>query len=69
MKVRYRVRKKSLGLKGKRERGIERDNGTKLLVDADALLASHHSHEFLVVDLSVTIDISLTDHFVDLLVR
>merc|ERR1712182_197477 len=33
------------------------------------LLRHHHLHELLVVDLPVTIDVSLADHLVDLLVR
>ena len=32
------------------------------------LLGHHHLDEFLVVDLAITIDIGLTDHFIDLLV-
>jgi len=34
-----------------------------------ALLGHHHLDELLVVDLPVTIDVSLADHLVDLLVR
>merc|ERR550537_1977948 len=33
------------------------------------LLGHHHLHELLVVDLAVAVDISLTDHLVNLLVR
>ena len=31
-------------------------------------LSHHHSNELLIVDVSVTVDISLSDHFIDLLV-
>ena len=33
------------------------------------LLGSHHGYEFIVVDLSVAVNVCLPDHLVDLLVR
>ena len=33
------------------------------------LLGHHHFNELLVVDLSITVDIGLTDHLVNLLIR
>merc|ERR1719476_689784 len=42
---------------------------SSLIASWPGSLGHHHLHELLVIDLPVTVDIGLTDHLVDLLIR